>query len=93
MPSTNVSFRVDTELKKSAEDLFRDLGLNMSSAINIFLRSAVNYNGIPFAVRRPILSAETSAALAEYENMKSDPDNYKRYDSFDDLANEVLADA
>ena len=48
MATTNINVRVDTELKQSAEELFDDLGLNMSSAINMFLKSAVNYGGIPF---------------------------------------------
>lgn len=51
MSSTNINVRVDTELKKSAEALFADLGLNMSSAITMFLKSAVSHDGIPFEVK------------------------------------------
>jgi DNA-damage-inducible protein J len=43
--TTNINIRVDSSLKKEAEDLFRDLGLNMSTAITIFLRSAVRITG------------------------------------------------
>ncbi len=57
-------------LKQEAEALFNDLGLNMSSAINMFLRSAINHNGIPFEVKLPAPNAETKAALDEYEEMK-----------------------
>ena len=70
MATTNINVRVDTELKQSAEELFEDLGLNMSSAINMFLKSAVNYDGIPFEVKRNIPNSETIAALAEYKEMK-----------------------
>jgi len=45
-----VIVRVNRELKESAETLFDYLGLNMSNAINIFLRKAVEYKGIPFSV-------------------------------------------
>lgn len=90
--TTNINIRVDSKLKKEAEDLFGDLGLTMSSAITIFLRSAVNNNGIPFEVKRPSFNAETLAALAEYTEMKANPSEYKRYDSFKDLADEVLSD-
>ena len=53
MAATNLNIRIDEDLKKEAELLFSDLGLNMTTAITIFLRSAVNYNGIPFEIRKP----------------------------------------
>ena len=90
MATTNINVRVDANLKQSAESLFDDLGLNMSTAIPMFLKSAVNHDGIPFEVNRISPNAETKAALAEYDQMKLHPENYKRYDSFDDLMNEVL---
>lgn len=45
-----LTIRVDKELKESAEILFSQLGMNMSTALNIFLRKAVNEGAIPFAV-------------------------------------------
>lgn len=93
MATTNINVRVDSALKLEAEALFDDLGLNMSSAINMFLRSAVNHNGIPFEVKRPTPNADTKAALEEYEEMKKNPGKYKRYKSFDDMLDEVFADA
>ena len=92
MATTNINVRVDTELKQSAELLFNDLGLNMSTAITMFLKSAVSHNGIPFEVKR-VPNAETRAALAEYEEMKKNPGSYKRYASFDEMAKEVLEEA
>ena len=93
MATTNINVRVDAELKRSAEALFDDLGLNMSAAITMFLKSAVNSDGIPFKVRRFTPNAETKAALAEYDAMKKNPGEYKRYGSFDELASEVIEDA
>ena len=93
MATTNINVRVDTELKQAAEELFDDLGLNMSSAINMFLKSAVNYDGIPFEVRRNVPNAETIAALAEHREMKRNASKYRRYSSFEDLMDEVLSDA
>ena len=93
MATTNINVRVDSTLKQEAEALFNDLGLSMSSAINMFLRSAVSHDGIPFEVRRQAPNAETKAALDEYEEMKKNPGNYKRYESFEELLDEVLADA
>lgn len=93
MATTNINVRVDSALKSEAEALFDDLGLNMSSAINMFLRSAINHNGIPFEVKRPAPNAVTKAALDEYEEMRKHPDKYKRYESFDDILDEVFGDA
>lgn len=93
MATTNINVRVDSALKQEAEALFNDLGLNMSSAINMFLRSAINHDGIPFEVKRSMPNAETRAALDEYEEMKKTPGSYKRYPCFDDLVDEVLTDA
>lgn len=93
MATTNINVRVDSELKKSAETLFNDLGLNMSTAVTMFLKSAVANDGIPFEVKRARPNAETRAALAEYEVMKNHPENYKRYDSFEELMDEVLEHA
>ena len=72
MATTNINVRVDTELKQSAESLFNDLGLNMSSAITLFLKSAVRCDGIPFEVKR-VPNAETRAALAEHDEMSENP--------------------
>ncbi len=93
MATTNINVRVDSELKQSAEALFADLGLNMSTAVTMFLKSAVSHDGIPFEIKRMTPNAETKAALAEYGKMKSDPSCYKRYGSFSDLMDEVLEDA
>ena len=45
-----VTVRVDRELKEQADDLFDRLGLNMSSALNVFLRKAVDESAIPFYI-------------------------------------------
>ncbi len=93
MATTNINVRVDSELKSQAESLFSDLGLNMSTAIVMFLKSAVSHDGLPFEVKRAVPNSETRAALAEYEQMKRNPEAYKRHDSFDEALNESRTDA
>jgi DNA-damage-inducible protein J len=93
MATTNINVRVDSELKKSAEELFDDLGINMSTAITMFLKTAVSHEGIPFDIKRQIPNAETRAALAEYEEMKRNPEKYKRYHSFNEVIEDVIPDA
>ena len=48
MATSNINVRVDNDLKAQAEALFSDLGLNMSTAIIMFLKSAVSHDGLPF---------------------------------------------
>lgn len=93
MATANINIRVDRDLKAKAETLFSDLGMNMSTAITMFLKSAISHDGLPFEVKRVVPNAETRAALSEYTEMKKNPDAYKRYDSFDDALNEIIADA
>ena len=93
MSTANINIRIDSNLKQDAEALFNDLGLTMTSAITMFLKTAVMRDAIPFEVKRVTPNAETLAALAEYKEMKSNPDKYKRYSSFQDLLDEVLEDA
>ena len=87
--TANINVRVDAALKDRAEQLFSDLGMNMTTAITVFLKTAVSYEGIPFEIRRLTPNEETRAALAEYEEMRRDSGKYKRYDTFDELLNET----
>lgn len=54
MTTTNINFKTDILLKKQAEALFNDLGMNMTTALNIFLRQAVRENRIPFEITRDV---------------------------------------
>ena len=81
--TTNVSIRMDVDLKRQAEDLFTDLGLNMTSAMTMFLRQAVRTQGIPFEISR-MPNNETIAAMLEAERIVYDP-NIKGYDNLNEL--------
>ena len=89
--STNIS--LDPELKRSSQELFADLGIDLSTAITLFLKQSLRVQGLPFAVTRENPNAETAAALNEYVETKAHPEKYKRYASFQDAMNEVLSDA
>lgn len=86
--STNIN--LDETLKKNAQILFADLGMDLTTAVTIYLRQAVREQRIPFEVSRRVPNEETLKALAEYDEMRSNPSAYKRYDSFDDALREVL---
>ena len=65
MATTNLNIRIDEELKKRAEEIFTELGLNMPTALTVFLRQTVRYNGIPFELRLETPNAETLAAMED----------------------------
>ena len=80
--STNVT--IDADVKKQAQELFLELGLDLSTAVNIFLRQAIRENGLPFEMRVAKPNAETIAAIEEGRAMAHDP-NAKSYANVDEL--------
>ena len=82
--ATTVSFsvRIDRDIKKQCEDLYNKLGMNLTTAINIFLRQSLRVGGIPFDVRIDQPNKETIAAMLESEGLAKDP-NAKRYSDVD----------
>lgn len=85
MAKISTSISVDADIKMKAQELFADFGLDLSTAVNIFLCQAVRENAIPFAIRRKVPNEETVAAMMEAEEMVRDPEQYKRYSSFSQL--------
>ena len=61
--TTNISIRMDTELKAQADALFGELGMNISTAFNIFVRQAIREGGIPFKIQLDKPNKETAAAM------------------------------
>ena len=81
---TNLNIRTDSEVKAAADKIFTALGLNMSTAVNIFLRQAIRQGGLPFEVKLDIPNETTAAAIAEGRALLRDK-NAKGYTSMDDL--------
>lgn len=74
MSTANLSVRVDAELKKDVETCLDEMGLNMSTAINMYLKQIVKRRAIPFAVTaEPVPNQETIAALEEGIRIANDP--------------------
>jgi len=68
MSTVNVTLRIDSAIKHRAEQLFADLGMNMTTAFNVFVRQALREQGLPFAVSREVPNAVTLAAMDAAEN-------------------------
>lgn len=86
--TSNVSFRIDTDIKNQADRLFSELGLNMTTAFNIFLRQSIREGSIPFNVTVNTPNAETVAALLEAERIGRDP-SVKRYSDVEEALREL----
>jgi len=86
--TSNVSFRIDSDIKNQADSLFSKLGLNMTTAFNIFLRQSIREGCIPFDITINTPNAETVAAMLEAERLGSDP-TAKRYTDVEEALREL----
>lgn len=84
MSSTNLNIRTDKEIKDQAEKIFNALGLNMTTAVNIFLRTAIRENGMPFPLTLGVPNEKTVAAIEEGRRIAHDS-SVKGYTSMEEL--------
>ncbi len=84
MSTVPTQIRIDRDIKEQAGVLFSGLGLDMSSAVNIFLHQCVLRGGIPFSVEMPHYKQSTLAAMEEARRISRDP-NVPSYDNMDEL--------
>lgn len=80
----NVTIRMDADIKEQADALFAALGMNLSTAFNIFVRQSLREGGLPFQVRLEQPNRETIEAMLEAEKIAKGPDA-KRYHSVREL--------
>ncbi|MBZ4246758.1 type II toxin-antitoxin system RelB/DinJ family antitoxin [Streptococcus pneumoniae] len=87
MSKMSMSIRLDSEVKEQAQQVFNNLGMDMTTAINIFLRQAIQYQGLPFDVRldenRKLLQVLTD--LDQNRNMS------QSFESVSDLMEDLRA--
>ena len=92
MAAVNTSIKIDEETKKEAQKLFKDLGLSLSTAINIFLKQAIREKGIPFYINSLPENSELDQAFEEAKQIKKNPSNYKSYSSPEEMFKDVLGE-
>lgn len=88
MTTTNINIRMDSDLKAQADALFGELGMNLSTAFNIFVRQSIRDVGIPFEITLNQPSKDTIAAMLEAERIAKDP-SVKGYNDLDELFAEL----
>jgi DNA-damage-inducible protein J len=85
MAKVSTSISLDADVKAKAQELFADFGMDLSTAINIFLRQSIRENCIPFSIQREVPNADTIAAMKEAEDMVNHPEKYETFSNMDDL--------
>lgn len=78
--STNIT--IDADVKTRSQAMLADFGLDLSTAVNIFLRQMLRERAIPFEIRQEVPNAATLAAMDDAEN---GTDVYGPFDSVSDL--------
>lgn len=89
MSQANINLRIDPEIKKQAEAMFADMGLTMSTAINIFIRQALRQGKIPFEITSDIPNAETLAAI---DDVNKGRNLSKLYTDVDKMFEDILSE-
>ena len=92
MATTSMNIRMDSEVKRKAQQVFAELGLDTTTAVNLFLRQVIRTQSIPFELKTEIPNEETIAAIEEVRQMKKNPSMGKRYYDVDEMMEDLLRD-
>ncbi len=91
MGKISTTIRTDQDVKQQVQHIFSNLGMDMSTAVNIFFHQVIRTNGLPFAVTMDVPNEETLAAIQEVQEMKKNPKLGKAYTNVDDMIKELLS--
>lgn len=91
MATVPIQIRIDETTKKQAAELLEGLGLNLSDAVNMFLKQVVLHDGIPFEIKYPQFKPEVIEAMEEAKRISRDP-NVKGYTDVKEMFKEILED-
>ena len=89
MAQTNLNIRMDAETKRAFEAFCNEIGMTVSTAINIFAKTVVREQRIPFELTVETPNRETIDALQEFDEMINNPEKYKRYSSFSEAIDKI----
>lgn len=89
MQNTSITIRTDKDIKDRVKNLYAALGMDLTTAVNVFFRQSLIHNGMPFEVKLDIPNAETFAAFEEGDKMINDP-TAPRFSSVDALFEDLM---
>ena len=85
----NINIRIDEKIKKDAEKVFKSLGLNPSTAINLFYIQVIRTNSIPFELKADEPNELTKSAIEEVEEMDNGKKESKTFSNVNELINDL----
>ena len=85
--TTNLTIRIDKKLKKESEELFKDLGMTMTTAITTFLKQSIRSQGLPYPISKNVPNAETMAAINE---SLINSENREVFETFEDFKSSLM---
>lgn len=86
MEKSSITVNVDAQTKKNTEKIFQDLGFNMTTGVNMFLKAVERYQGIPFELE---LNSPNQTSLEALREVRENFDNLKSYKNFDEIIDEI----
>ncbi len=90
MYDCKISVNSNLETKNKAAAIYRELGFDMTVAINMFLKKSIQCHGIPFdLILDEVPNEETLEAMREVEEMEKHPENYKGYTSIEEMKKDL----
>ena len=89
MATTNVTMRMDEDLKQQLQELLSKIGMDMTTFFVMTAKQAIREQGLPFQPTLEVPNMETLKSLVEVEVMKEHPEYYKSYNNFQELLKEV----
>lgn len=90
MATTNVTMRIDEELKVQLQELVSNLGMDMTTFFTLSAKQAVREQRIPFEISLKVPNSETLEAIEEVREMKKNPSLGKAYVNVEDMMKELL---
>lgn len=91
MPKVSTTIRTDLAAKQQVQQIFSNLGMDMSTAVNIFFHQVIRSNGLPFQVVTDVPNSETLEAMKEIQCMKENPSMGKSYTDVDSMMKDLLS--
>ena len=92
MPKVSTNITIDADTKKKAQALLSDFGMDLSTAVNVFLKQMIYEGTFPFTITREVPNAVTLAAMKEAEEMRHHPEKYKSYRDVDQMMEDILGE-
>ena len=92
MAQTNVNIRMDEATKIAFDKFCDEIGLSVSAAFNIFAKTVVREQRIPFELTTEVPNSVTLAAIKEVEDMERHPEKYKSYTDVDVMMRDILGE-